>query len=117
MKRLAIGLLGLILLGAGAFVAYHGQPEQGAYRYPAEPRAEAREFARTIKDREARRRFLEETTGRIRITHPGEIFAGGLLAAVGAGLAIAALRPVQRRPVEPSLQTKPEAGATSRRSA
>lgn len=117
MKRLATGLLGLVLLGTGTFLAYHGQPVEGPYRYPADARAEAREFARTIKDREARQRFLQETTGRVRIEHPGEIFAGGLLAALGAGLAAAALRPLRRSDAESRGQTRLPAEVPERRAA
>jgi len=117
MKRLGIGLLGLVLLGTGTFLAYNGQPHEGPYRYPADARAEARDFARTIKDGEARQRFLQETTGRVRIEHPGEIFAGGLLAAIGAGLAVAALHPLRRKAAESSGQARLEADASERRAA
>jgi len=97
MKRLLTGLLGVVLLGAGAYLFHTGQPDEGAYRYPAEARQEAREFARTIKDPAARDRFLQETTGRVKVEHRREMFAGGLFTALGFGLALISVRPSGRK--------------------
>jgi hypothetical protein len=92
MKRLLMGLAGLAMLAAGFHCFVIGQPDEGAYRYPAEARAEARAFAERIKDPAARRRFLDQTTGRVEIEHPREILFGGVLSGIGLGLALASLR-------------------------
>jgi hypothetical protein len=97
MKRLLIGLVGLASAGVGIHLLVIGQPDEGAYRYPAAAREEARTYAARIADPAARRRFLEETTGRVKIEHPREILAGSVLAASGLGLSLASLRRRERR--------------------
>jgi len=99
MKRLVMGLVGLAMLGLGAYLLVTGQPEEGPYRYPADARAEARDFADRISDPAARKRFLDETTGRTKIEHPSDIFLGSILSALGLGLSLASLR--RREPKNP----------------
>lgn len=97
MKRLLTGLLGLMLVAAGAFLLHKGEPDEGPYRYPAEARQEARDFARTIDDPGARERFLRETTGRTKIEHPLEVFGGGVSMTLGIALGLIALRAPDRK--------------------
>ncbi len=103
MKRFLMGIVGLALIGVGVYLLVNGQPDQGPYRYPAAARAEARAFADRINDPAARRRFLEETTGRTKIEHPRDIFLGSIMATLGLGLSLASLR--RREPkVLPSVE-------------
>ncbi len=104
MKRWLVGLLGLTMLTIGAHLIISGQPDEGEYRYPRAARDEARSFSRTIKDAEARQRFLEETTGRTKIHHPLELFLGGTLGAAGIAAALIALKWPQQRPPAPPAQ-------------
>jgi hypothetical protein len=87
MRRWFVLIIGLVCLGFGAHLMASGQPGEGDYRYPRGARAEAKRFSRTIKDPKEKERFLNDTTGRIKIEHQRELFFGGTLCTLGLAFA------------------------------